>query len=228
MTRIPRTEDTFIRTFTGRRFWPLDPRADEIFVEDVAHHLSLECRFTGATYCQYSVADHSLRVSKLAERIVMGESRNVTLAREVALWGLLHDASEAYLRDLPKPLKYAPGLGTIYREVERMVMDEVVVRFDLIPHEPAVVKEADTILLNTEKRDLMTGCQERPGVARLPETIFPLDHQRAEVEFLRRFEALTTARKAERAANRYDLITANIDTEVRIAAALAQASREVA
>jgi hypothetical protein len=203
--RVPRTENTFIRTYTGRRFWPLDPRADEIFIEDVAHHLANECRFTGATYCHYSVAEHSVRVSKLAEQLILKQNKTrgaavITSAREVALWGLLHDASEAYLKDLPRPVKYAPGLGEIYRQIEQMITDEVIVCFDLMPHEPHVVKQADDILCATEKRDLMTNCTYHPDAVVLPETIYPWDACRAEVEFLRRYEALTMARNAERIA----------------------------
>ena len=201
--RVTRTEDNFIRTFTGRKFWPLDPRADDICIEDVAHHLALECRFIGATYCHYSVAEHSIHVSRLAQQLVLEqaparEPTTLQYAREIALWGLLHDASEAYLKDMPRPVKHAPGLGELYRAIEHMVMAEVIARFDLMPHEPAIVKLADAILCNTEKRDLMTGCTDRPDDERLPETIFPMDTQKAEAEFLRRFEVLTMARDAER------------------------------
>jgi hypothetical protein len=198
--RVARTDDTYIRTYTGRKFWPLDPTPEELDMEDIAHALSLVCRFTGHTYCFYSVADHSLRVSALAEQMVLARtklrSREVmTLAREIALWGLLHDASEAYLCDVPSPIKRAPGLGQLYKGFERKLMEVITERYDLIPHEPAVVKEADRILLNTEMRDLMHGAHWDLGI--LPDTIFPLDPQRAEVEFLRRFDALTTARRVQ-------------------------------
>jgi uncharacterized protein len=207
--RVPRSEDTFIRTYTGRRFWPLDPRAEEIFIEDIAHHLANECRFTGATYCHYSVAEHSVRVSKLAEQLILKQNRTrgarvITSAREIALWGLLHDASEAYLKDIASPVKRAPGLGELYRAIEKQLMGEVIARFDLMPHEPAVVKEADNILFATEMRDLMDvveGTEDQwhcAGFARLPERIYPMDAQRAEVEFLRRFEALNMARNVDR------------------------------
>ena len=224
--RVKRTEHNFIRTYTGRKFWPLDPRADEIFIEDVAHHLSLECRFTGATYCHYSVAEHSLHVSKLAERMALNATKKrtpeiLTWVREMALWGLLHDASEAYLKDFPRPIKHAPGLGELYRKIEAMIMGEVVARFDLIPQEPAIVKQADLILCATEKRDLMTNSTRRRGEKAMPETIYPMDEQKAEVEFLRRFEALTMARKADRLA-------AALDTETYIATALCEASRKPA
>jgi len=63
---LTRTEDTSIRTFTGKKFWPLAPIGNDLDIEDIAHALSLVCRFTGHTYCFYSVADHSLRVSKLS------------------------------------------------------------------------------------------------------------------------------------------------------------------
>jgi 5'-deoxynucleotidase YfbR-like HD superfamily hydrolase len=210
--RIVRTEDTFIRTYTGAKFWPLDPRADEVSIEDIAHALSLVCRFTGHTYCFYSVAEHSLRVSKLAEQLILkqNKSRNavvITSAREVALWGLLHDASEAYLCDVPSPIKRAPGLGQLYKGFERNLMEVIAERFDLMPHEPAVVKDADRILLKTEMRDLMDAKKgfsldwDYADYLPLPETIFPIDPQQAEVEFMSRFEALTMALKAERAVN---------------------------
>lgn len=209
MPRVMRTEDTFIRTYTGRKFWPLDPKPEEVAVEDVAHALSLICRFTGHTYCFYSVADHSLRVSHLAEQLALADWRKLvgkatgehSWARKVALWGLLHDASEAYLCDLPSPIKRAPGIGQIYKGFEARLMESIAVHFDLTPHEPALVKDADRILLNTEMRDLMTDCIPYEGYDPLPETIYPMDAQHAEVEFMRRFEALTKAIEAERIAD---------------------------
>jgi hypothetical protein len=233
---VMRTEHNFIRTYTGRKFWPLTPKGDELDIADIAHSLSLVCRFTGHTYCFYSVAEHSLHVSEKAAALVFeaADRRHagrphevVTLAREVALWGLLHDASEAYLCDVPSPLKHAPGIGQLYKQFEAQLMEVIAAHFDLMPHMPSVVKDADRILLNTEARDLMdvpdedAGQWQFPG-ERLTEHIYPMDAQRAEVEFLRRFEALTQAREAERAA---DKIGAELEAEVIIARALAQTSR---
>ena len=128
--RIPRDSSNGIRTFTGHMFYPLDPRPEDVCIEDIAHSLSLLCRFTGHTYAHYSVADHSLRVSRLAEKLFVAEAHSPEsekmqrMANEIALWGLLHDASEAYLQDMPRPLKYAPGFGQLYRGYEGLVMDE--------------------------------------------------------------------------------------------------------
>ena len=197
--QVERTEKNFITTYTGAKFWPLNPRGDEIVIDDIAHALSLICRFTGHTYCVYSVAEHSLRVSKLAQYLILkyadarGYSRGrevVQLAREVALWGLLHDAS----------IKHASILGQLYRGFESGLMDVIADRFELMPTEPSVVKVADRILLATEMRDLMTNCTPPAGITPLSETIFPMDGQRAEAEFLSRFQALTLARKAARMA----------------------------
>jgi 5'-deoxynucleotidase YfbR-like HD superfamily hydrolase len=193
----PRTADTSIRTFTGRQFWPLNPHADEVNIEDIAHALSLICRFTGHTYALYSVADHSLRVSKKAEQLVLSRGRNVRLARAAALWGLLHDASEAYVCDVSSPVKGTAGFGQLYRQIEAGIMSAVAARFGLRLPQMEAVKEADRILLNTEKRDLMRDCDREDGLERLPERIFPLDPSTAEDEFLRRFEALTLAHAAE-------------------------------
>lgn len=218
-----RGDDTFIRTFTGRKFWPLSPRTEEIVIEDIAHPLSLICRFTGHCYCFYSVAEHSVRVSELAERLALerfaGFEWRIASARAMALWGLMHDATEAYLCDVPSPLKRTVEIGTRYKRFERQLMDIIAARFELGPHEPSIVKDADRILLSTEMRDLMSGCVLDDGVPLLQETIYPWDAQRAEVEFMRRFEALTMARTAARAA-------AALEAEVQIATALSQASRE--
>ena len=211
--QVIRTDENFIRTYTGKKFWPLTPITEEICIEDIAHALSLICRFTGHCYCFYSVAEHSIRVSHAAQKIVLDQARKMlglglcrlkltpdvlNLAREVALWGLLHDASEAYLCDVPSPIKHASQIGQLYREHEARLMEAIAVRFDLIPHEPSVVKDADRILLNTELRDLMTGASHCNPT--LPDPIFPIDSSAAELEFLHRFHALDNARKAERIA----------------------------
>src|SRR4051794_15527189 len=85
----------WITTFSRRQFWPLDPHSDEIHIEDIAHSLSQQCRFGGHSRSFYSVAQHSCLVSALCKA-------------NDALWGLLHDASEAYLGDIPRPLKSLP------------------------------------------------------------------------------------------------------------------------
>jgi 5'-deoxynucleotidase YfbR-like HD superfamily hydrolase len=210
MPRVMRTCDNFIRTFTGRKFWPLDPHADEIDIQDIAHSLSLQCQWTGHTYCHYSIAEHSLRVSLLAEKRALefqhGQpGHRIEFAREMALWGLLHDGSEAYLCDLPSPLKHVPEFGGLYKSYERRLMEAIAERFDLLPHMPTLVKDADKVLLNTEARDLMdvddADAEEwRVSGARSFHTVYPLDPQQAEVLFMRRFDALTKARAAARLA----------------------------
>ena len=85
-----------------------------------------------------------------------GAIRATDVGREVALWGLLHDASEAYLVDLPTPLKQDPRFS-FYKEAERALMRAVCERFVLPWPEPEAVRMADGILLATEVRDLMHG-----------------------------------------------------------------------
>ena len=171
----------WIQTFTGIQFWPLDPRPEEIFIEDIAHALSNQCRYSGHVKKFYSVAEHSVRVT-------------LHIPAPHRLWGLLHDASEAYLTDLARPIKHYSRLGEAYREIEEPLMRCVCARFGLSPAEPAEVKMADNELLVTEKRDLMG-----PGPAKwreesvqpLPGIIYPWTPGVAERKFLEVFEALT-------------------------------------
>ena len=104
-----------IGTFSGGCFHVLDPREDEVRFVDIAHHLSLICRYTGATRELWSVAAHCLEVSHRVEQ------RAGTFAAQ--LQGLLHDASEAYLVDIPRPFKPDVSIaGDSYYAVEERLM----------------------------------------------------------------------------------------------------------
>lgn len=128
-------------TYTGRRYWPEDPRPEDIHPHDIAHALALQCRFGGHVRRFYSVAQHSVLVSHICDPAD-------------ALWGLLHDASEAYLVDIPRPVKRAPGMSG-YMEYEDRMMRAICDALQL-PHEmPESVRKADEVLLATEARDLM-------------------------------------------------------------------------
>jgi uncharacterized protein len=190
--RVPRTDDNWIRTFTGRRFWPLNPLAEDVAIEDIAHHLALINRFAGATYEPYSVAEHSVRVSLRVERMILDRIGGglSPLVRAGALWGLLHDAPEAYLVDIPRPVKHDPRMAA-YRTFEDVLEETTAEAFGLALPMPAIVKEADLILCNTEKRDLVRNGRSDRGIDRLPETIYPLSWQEAERRFLIHFEFLT-------------------------------------
>lgn len=155
----------YIETFTGRRFSPLSPDPSAIVIVDIAHALSHQCRFSGHTRYHYSVAQHSVLVSRLLEE--QGQSR------EVQLWGLLHDASEAYLVDLPTPLKNSYHLGPAYRDAERHLMVAICARFGLDPVEPQAVRRADACALATEVRDLMPGRPEHWSTRNLTEAPHP-------------------------------------------------------
>lgn len=136
----------WIQTFTERQFWPLDPRLEDIDIVDIAHHLSMQCRFSGATSRHYSVAEHSVRVAQLL--------REAGCDFQTVLWGLVHDAPEAYLVDLPRPLKQSPEFAE-YAAIEARVM-RCVCRYASLPYEqPEAVELADRRLLATERRDLL-------------------------------------------------------------------------
>ena len=114
----------YIQTVSGRRVNPLDPSPADIDVHDIAVALSNQCRFGGHTRRYYSVAQHACIVSdQMLER---GSSAHD------ALWGLLHDASEAYLVDLPHPLKHRSELGRQYREAEGRLEEVLLERFGLL------------------------------------------------------------------------------------------------
>ncbi|HGE8299586.1 TPA: HD family hydrolase, partial [Serratia marcescens] len=128
----------YIRTHSGRHFCYEAISLDAIDIDDIAQALSNICRFAGHLDDFYSVAQHSVLVSRL-------------VPPELALEALLHDASEAYCQDIPAPLK---ALLPDYRDIEASVDNVIRSLFGLpLAHSPEV-KHADLVMLATERRDL--------------------------------------------------------------------------
>jgi len=169
---------SWIQTYTGKRFFPLAPEPADLDLRDVAHALSLQCRFNGHCKGFYSVAEHSVRVSR-------------ALPEQYALWGLLHDAAEAYLSDLPSPVKRQMPL---YQRAEATLLRVVASRFGLAWPMPEPVAQADLRLLATEARDLMAPPPEPWQLEAEPfgEPIEPWAPAEAERAFLARYAELRT------------------------------------
>jgi len=138
-----RKEDCWIQTYTGKRFFLFNPTPEAIDIIDIAHSLGKKCRFNGHTINgNYSVAEHSLLVCKLLEDI----------CESAALWGLLHDASEAYTGDIPSPIK--PFLNG-FKKIERDIQKCIAQKFNLPWPMPKIVKWADITLLTNEANVVM-------------------------------------------------------------------------
>jgi hypothetical protein len=171
-----------IQTFTGRRVNPFAPNPDQIVIEDIAQALANQCRFGGHCRVFYSVAQHSCLLADL-----IGEEIGAQL------WALLHDAAEAYLVDLPHPLKHRSALGATFRAVEAPLEAVILARFGLPSEPPPRLKEIDRALLAAEKRVLAASGWEWPELVDVEPADLIIDPwlpARAAAEFLARFERL--------------------------------------
>lgn len=105
-------ENPWIQTYTNKKFDLVSPDPDSICIEDIAHALSHQCRYTGHTRKFYSVAEHCINVARL-----------VAPGQELA--GLLHDATEAYTGDLNTPLKrMCPDFIKVQDNIERVLCEK--------------------------------------------------------------------------------------------------------
>lgn len=168
-----RGEHTWIQTFTGRQFWPLDPRPEDVDILDIAHALALKCRYSGHTRRFYSVAEHSVYVSRM-------------VPAEHALAALLHDAGEAYLPDVPRPVKpHLPG----YKEIEDRLDSVIAAKFGAAWPWAEAIHVEDATILADEKRDLMDP-EAAPWHLPYPPSgvrIEGWDWEQAKWQFLKRF-----------------------------------------
>lgn len=168
----------YIITYSGKAFSLINPQRHQIVIEDIAHALARENRFNGHTFAAYSVAQHCYLAS-------------FCVPAEFAFEALMHDASEAYIKDMPSPIKQ---LLPDYKVLEKRIELAIAERFGLprVMSEP--VKYADLIMLATEKRDLgIVDNNPWPllqGIQPLDDVIKPEPADVAEGMFLARFYEL--------------------------------------
>lgn len=167
----------WIRTASGCRFDYLDPRPEQIEIEDIAHALASIPRYVGHSPLPVSVAEHSVRVCRI-------------LPRKLQLVGLMHDATEAYVLDLPSPLK---ALLPDYQAIEKRVWAAIAARFSLPLEFPAEIKAADRVVLATEVCCYFPQMQRDLPAAPPPlreDWSAPWDRALAKEQFLDAFDAL--------------------------------------
>jgi len=140
VVETPKRKGDWIKTYTGKQFYPQDPKVEDIDIEDIAHALSLTCRFNGHIKEFYSTAQHAVLCSMVAPSEFKWEA-------------LHHDDSEAYISDLTRPVK---GMLPQYTLLERGIEDCLALKFSLPKKMSDEVKLVDTRMLVTEASQLMS------------------------------------------------------------------------
>lgn len=184
MTISKYDHEPWISTYTGRKVYPWNPKPEDIDPLDIAISLSRTPRFRAHTRDFYSVAQHCVIASHL-------------VPKQDALWALLHDAPEAYIGDLPKPLKQ---MVPEWEKADILLTRAVCDRFELHYSMPESVKEVDRFLLVTEAALLLTHHVDawhlqlgvEPDMDLL---IDPLPSNTAFIQFMERFANLQRERR---------------------------------
>lgn len=141
---VPARAGNWLQTYTGKRFWPLDPRPEDVDIVDIAHALAMTCRYAGHCKVFYSVAQHSVLVASKAPA-------------HLALRALLHDAPEALtgFGDIIRPMKRHADAGFV-EWTEGLVERAICVRFDLpFPLLTPEIKRLDERILSDEREQIM-------------------------------------------------------------------------
>jgi hypothetical protein len=151
-----------MQTYSGRAFVIANPTPDQICLEDIARSLSHQCRFAGHCLKYYSVAEHCVHVCNRVQELIGVTEVNEGQRLALSL-ALLHDAAEAYLLDMPRPLKYEEGMD-FYRELHKKTLAVIWEKFDL-PNKRdesvlfldviGKIRQADNELLATEAKQIM-------------------------------------------------------------------------
>jgi 5'-deoxynucleotidase YfbR-like HD superfamily hydrolase len=184
------TREGYMMTISGRKFYPLAPNPDDVNIDDIAHALANVCRWGGHVKTFYSVAQHSVFVS-------------MTCHPDNALIGLFHDAAEAYLGDIIRPIKYLPSVYEVYAPIETLVTHAIAMHLGIPSLEKTKdVEAADQICLAEEflsLRDPHGSNLVNEVKAKYPEislaTVTSWDPPYAKQQFLNRFYELTGVKK---------------------------------
>lgn len=179
-----------IWTTSGRLIRPLAPTPEGIFWADIAHSLSNQCRFTGHTRSFYSVAEHCCHVADIIKMAGLDD---------LLLTALMHDASEAYLADIARPIKHTEGFGEVYLATEAGLERVIADVFGLTYPYPPEIKDADNAMLAQEIKQLMPAGLGKvwpaPPSGTVPEAAC-WSPERAEQEFTFRFKRFSGLDKA--------------------------------
>ena len=148
--------DCYITTYSGTHFVPTKPEASKVHIVDIAHALSMICRGNGHVKTFFSVGQHCIHCALEAE--ARGFSRRIILAC------LLHDASEAYMSDVPRPFKqYLPQ----YKQLEKQLLSVIYEKYlgsSLRDEEQRIIKKIDDDMLYYDLSELLgeQSDQQRP------------------------------------------------------------------
>ncbi len=187
----PPAPGPYLQTVSGRFVNPFDPDPEQLDPGDIARALANICRFGGHCRPFYSVAQHSVIVSELVEQRG-GDLEDVFAA-------LMHDAAEAYLGDMPHPIKHRSPLGAAFKEAEDHLESVLRTRFSIKADVPEI-KRIDRALLATERRSVSGESWDWPeleGVEALDIELVAWPPDDAERAFTARFDALQSRRGAD-------------------------------
>lgn len=176
-TAVIAAHEPKIMLYSGAELDFRNPSASLFTIEDIAHGLSLICRYAGQCRDFYSVAEHCLHVSNLVP--------------ENAFAALMHDAAEAFVGDITRPLKQ---MLPQYKQIERTVEEAISARFNVPMPMPGPVKQADLAVLAAEQAQLMPPGTNRwaaaAGIQPAPIRVRCLTPREAKAAFLDRFRKL--------------------------------------
>jgi 5'-deoxynucleotidase YfbR-like HD superfamily hydrolase len=175
---------TWIQTYSGKKFDIINPTTEMLDIKDIARSLSMRVRFSGHINKPYTVAQHSVFVSRVVEASDKATKDDIR-------WGLMHDAAEAYIMDIPRPIK---KLIPLVSQIEEKILQLVAKRFGLeFPFSDLVVR-ADDVALVSEAYELLDGGPiENWAKCYKVNTVLPIKCAtwlQSEKEFLKRFKEL--------------------------------------
>jgi hypothetical protein len=180
--------------YTGTRFYTFDPAPEDVKIDDIAHSLGLQCRYNGNCHSFYSVAEHCCLLSDFVRcrgwHGILGQAGQLEFKYD-ALIALMHDAAEAYIGDLIRPVKHRMPP---FRELEATIEAVVFPALGLPPELPTWMRELDSRILCDERAQVMLTQHNEWSTDELEPlgvTIRFWSPARGEFEFMRRFFELS-------------------------------------
>lgn len=169
-----------MHTYTGHIFNPLEMKEEDVIIEDIAHALSLMCRGGGHLKYFYTVGQHCINCAHEAQ------ARNYS--KEVILGCLLHDASEAYISDIIRPIKRQL---TEYNEIEDHIIDIIFKKYqlNLSSEEKQLIRNIDDDIMSHELYHLIKNTDNIIKKEIICEIdLSKTDSEKIEKEYLKMFE----------------------------------------